>query len=72
MGRFQADTWLRLKEGAVFEDDVEERSSTVGNSEAAVVPKVITRPVVELSEIQKLTRDNLRGGIPPPTRLPKG
>ena len=49
MGRFQADTWLRLKEGAVFEDDVEERSSTVGNSETAVVPKVITRPVIESS-----------------------
>ena len=61
VGRFQADTWLRLKEGAVFEKDIKERSSTVGNSEAAVVPKVITRPVVELSEVQKLTRDDYLG-----------
>jgi transposase InsO family protein len=61
VGRFQADTWLRLKEGAVFEEDIKERSSTVGNSEAAVVPKVITRPVVELSEVQKLTRDDYLG-----------
>ena len=56
-----APTQNAVKEGAVFEDDIEERSSTVGNSEAAVVPKVITRPIVELSEVQKLTREDYIG-----------
>ena len=58
VGKFKAETWLRLKEGAVFED---EAATTVGNSESIVLPQVLTQPVIELSEVQKLTRDDYIG-----------
>jgi hypothetical protein len=42
----------------VFEDEV---ATTVGNSESVVLPQVLTQPVIELSEVQKLTRDDYIG-----------
>ena len=59
MGKFKPNTWLRLKEGAVF--DLDTQGATVGDSEVAVLPKVIAQPAVEQSEVQRLTRSDYIG-----------